>query len=170
MERVHWSFRIQVTLALILALIMAFNSPGSELALAASNNNDVEWLGAGHLPGINICGDATYPYRNPTNPRANQAVTLRARSFKGDLTGITIWYTTNSAAAVEGDWTSVAAVWTNNWGGCGGLGDMDIWAGTIPAQTTQVWYKIAYTDGTDTDWHRGSGEGVTGMYDNEGGW
>ena len=142
-------------------------------ALAAGNDNDVEWNGTGHIPGKAVCDqEPAYFYRSPgSKPRLDLSVTMRARAYKGDLTGVTIWYTANDSAAVQGDWSSVAASWEVNWLGCGGLGDMDIYRGTIPFQDVpRVWYKIEYIDGTDHDWRRGSGEGITGFYDDDGGW
>lgn len=141
-------------------------------ALAAGNDNNVEWNGTGHIPGSNICGDANFPYRYPAGrPLLGQAVTINARVYYHDLTGMTIWYTTNAAATLQSHWVSVAAPWEANWWGCGGAGDMDIYQGTIPAvEAPRVWYKIEYIDGTDSDWRRGSGEGGTGMYDDDGGW
>ncbi len=143
-------------------------------ALAASNDNNVEWNGTGHTLNTNICGDVNYPYRNPAGtPASGQDVIVRARAYWQDLTGMTIWYTTNAAAAVQGDWSSVAATWEANWWNCGGIEteDMDIYKGTIPGQSApRVWYKIEYIDGTDHDWRRGRGEGANEFYDDDGGW
>jgi len=156
-----WYFLTAVALLVVLPLAV----------YAASNDNNVEWNGTGHIPGNNICGDSNFPYRNPLN-NTNQAVTIRARVYKGDVTAITVWYTTNSSASQQAHWSSVSGSWTNNWNNCGGItnNDMDIWKATIPAQSGTVYYKIAITDGTDTDWQRASGEGGTGMYSDDGGW
>ncbi len=137
---------------------------------AATADNNVEWNGAGHIPGNNICGDINFPYRSPLAPSSAQTVTVLARSYYQDLTGLTLYYTTNSAAALGSDWSTVSATWTANWFDCGGdpNADMDIWTATIPVKNQQVWYKFAYTDGTDTDWLLSSSEGT--LSDGDGGW
>ena len=157
------AFRITFTFAIVL-LLFALLPAGS--AQAAGNDNNVEWDGAGHLPGSNVCGQEGLDYRYPpANPSAAQSVVVRERSYQFDLTGVTLYYTTNPGASVAGDWTAVALSWETN---CG-VG-MDSWIATIPAQATQVWYKFALTDGTDTDWVRTSGEGAAAVAEDEGGW
>lgn len=146
---------------LALSVLISLALPNGRAAAA----DDVQWDGAGHIPGSNVCGDTNYPYRNPQNPRADQSVTIRERSYQFDLTAVTVWYTTNSSASAQGDWSSVSTSWQAN---CGS--SYDVWTATIPAQTTQVWYKIALTDGTDTDWQRTSGEGSGSVSEDEGGW
>ena len=160
--------RLMCLSAVVLGLMFALISP----VWAASNDNTVEWDGTGHYPALTICGDITYPYRNPVNPRADQSVAILARSYWLDLTDVTVWYTTNTGATEQDQWSPVTANWIANWWNCTGEDewDMDIWRAVIPAQASQVWYKIAYTDGTDTDWRRDADEGADGMYDGDGGW
>ncbi|MBN2149132.1 MAG: tandem-95 repeat protein [Anaerolineales bacterium] len=155
--------RIGLMLGLII-LLVGFMPTGT--ALAATNDNTVQWDGAGHAPGSNVCGEEALNYRYPpANPSLTQSVVVRARSYQFDLTGITLYYTINASAAVQGDWTAAALTWEAN---CGS--GMDSWKVNVPAQATQVWYKFAYTDGTDTDWVRASGEGAAAVSEDEGGW
>jgi VCBS repeat-containing protein len=157
------NFRFFATLVVVILLVGLIPT---SIAKAASHDNYVEWDGAGHLPGGNVCGVEALNYRYPpAYPSITQNVMVRARSNQTDLTGVTIWYTRNPSAAVQGDWSSVSASWETN---CGVT--YDSWVATIPAWTNQVWYKFAYTDGTDTDWVRTSGEGAGVVSEDEGGW
>jgi VCBS repeat-containing protein len=157
------NFRFFATLAVVILLVGLIPTGTVK---AASHDNNVEWDGAGHLPGSNVCGAEALNYRYPpAYPSTTQSVVVRARSYQTDLTGVTLWYTTNPSAAVQGDWNSVSASWEAS---CGA--GMDSWRATIPAKTTQVWYKFAYTDGSDTDWVRTSGEGAAAVSEDEGGW
>jgi hypothetical protein len=99
-------------LGTLLAVILIIGFMPTITAQAASNDDNVEWSGAGHLPGSNVCGIEALNYRYPpANPSSAQSVVVRARSYQFDLTGITLWYTTNPSAAVQGDWASVGMVW-----------------------------------------------------------
>ncbi len=130
---------------------------------AADNDNTVEFEGLGHvpIPDRYICEEESYPYRDPINPRADQSIIIRARSFTQDLTSVTIWYTTDANATEQSQWSSITtAVTETTWLDCmdDPAWDMDIWRIEIPAQTSRVWYQIAYTDGTVALWQRASGE------------
>ncbi len=159
--------RILIILALV---VLSFGMLPAGSVQAATFDNDVEWNGIGHLPGSDICSNDGYPYRwpYPTSPAHN--VVIRARAYMDDLTSVDVWYTTNASASTSGEWTRVGAGWLPIFGGCGGLGNMFVWSANIPIQPSQVWYKIALTDGTDTDWILWAGEGSGTVSDGDGGW
>ncbi|CAG0936281.1 Neopullulanase 1 [Thermoflexales bacterium] len=162
---------------LVLVLITALGLLGSvpQVTWAASHDNVVEVEGLGHEPLFDryICEDESYPYRDPLNPRADQSIVIRMRSFTQDLTSVTLWYTTAATATEQSEWTSVTtAVSETTWLNCEDKPgwNMDGWSVVIPAQTSLVWYKIAYTDGTQTLWQRESGESDPEIFGADGGW
>jgi hypothetical protein len=129
----------------------------------------VDVIGLAHLPEFNryVCDDSSYPYRYPLNPRADQDVTIRARGSTGNLTGVVIWYTTNSAAFTITQWMSVTAGVDGIWANCEDDPGwaIDSWRAVIPAQSSQVWYQIDYTDGTKTLWQQDPGESALDIFD-----
>ena len=101
------------------------------LALAASQDNNVEWNGASHAPIFE---------RSPLCPVDNESFAVRFQTYTGDLTAANVVYTDGSTA-------SVAASVVNQ------RGPYDIWEATIPASAnSQVRYHIELIDGTDTDY------------------
>jgi hypothetical protein len=154
------------TLALALIVVLGLAGP----VLAASIDDIVEWNGTGHLLGANVCGDSNYPYRSPITPNADQSAIIRVRSYSGDLTSVTVWYTTDASALDSSDWTTISASQDASPSGCGVLGAMDSWVATIPDHPYRVWYKIRYVDGTSNAWQRGSGEAGVGVFNDDGGW
>ncbi|HTP11479.1 MAG TPA: hypothetical protein VMP08_24670, partial [Anaerolineae bacterium] len=134
------------------------------------NDDSVELGGTGHYPPGAACNLPAYPYRNPLQPRADQSVIIRAKSYEQDLTDLTVWYTTNAGATAQDQWLSLSASVEVTVTNCNGQDPTDIWWATIPAQASRVWYKIAYTDGSDTQWQLSPGQGGGGVVDNDGGW
>jgi hypothetical protein len=144
----------------VLGLTIAAVSP-----VRAVMPDEVDSNGLAHLPEFNryVCDVTSHPYRYPLNPRADQDVAIRARGSTGNLTGVIIWYATNAEAFTITQWMSVTASVDGTWPNCEDtLGwAADSWRAVIPAQSSQVWYQIAYTDGNETLWQRDSGEGST---------
>lgn len=138
-------------------------------ALAAGNDNNIEWNGLGHAPGLQLCDDAARQYRAPENPRADQAVDVRATAYPLDLTAVNVWYTANVTAAAQSDWTALSAAYEAGDVVCS-RGAVAPWKASIPAIGSRVWYKIEYIDGTDSDWQRAAGEGAAPISEDEGGW
>lgn len=153
-------------IVIISAVVLVLTIVAALPVWAAYNDNKVEFEGLGHVPLFEryVCEDELYPYRDPLDPRADQGITIRARSFMDDLTDVTVWYTTNGDADQQSQWLSVTVTSPETtWFDCMGDSnwDMDIWRIEIPAQTSPVWYQIAYTDVyTDgqTLWQRAPGE------------
>ncbi len=116
-------------------------------ALAAGNDNNIEWNGLGHAPGLQLCDDAARQYRAPENPRADQAVDVRATAYPLDLTAVNVWYTANVTAAAQSDWTALSAAYEAGDVVCS-RGAVAPWKASIPATGSRVWYKIEYIDGT----------------------
>ncbi len=160
------------TAALLLAaaLLLTLVAP----VMAAGNDNNVEWNGLGHLgqppaPVWQLCDDSSRLYRQPGNPRADQAVNVRATAYPLDLTSLNVWYTTNAAATAQADWTALPAAYEAGDVLCS-RGTVAPWKATIPATGQQVWYKIQYVDGSSVAWQRQPGEGAAPISNSDGGW
>lgn len=147
-------------------LLLALVAP----VFAAGNDNNVEWNGLGHAPAPpwQVC-DSARLYRSPGNPRADQAVDIRATAYPLDLTAINVWYTSKDTASTQSDWTAVSANYETPDVLCS-RGTVAPWKATIPATGQKVWYKIEYIDGADSDWQLASGEGAGPISDGDGGW
>lgn len=131
-------------LAVLVALLLVLGWAGT--ALAATNDNNVEWDG--------LFSDQTALYMSPVEPTATQAVTVKLRTFKGDITSANIKYYNEADGKFY--WESMS--WVAN----DATGVFDFWQGTIPASVSRKWYRFQVNDGTDTDWL--NAQGVT---DNE---
>ncbi len=126
---------------LLVALVMAAQAPWR--ARAATNDNNVEWYGLGHNSRDSF-------YRNPSMAvPTGQAVRLRLRVYRYDITGATIrvW---NSAAGRE---ELYSMSWVTN------DATYDYWEATIPAQSvpTVLWYHFRIYDGNAVAYYADDG-------------
>ncbi len=106
----------------------------------ASNDNNVEWEGLAHDPSATVEGTSqTYLYLDYAN---NQTV-FWVRTYKGDVTGITVrmWY--NSSEHL------LSMSWDHN--SADGV-TYDYWKAVLPKQSQLIYYHFRVTDGTDTDY------------------
>lgn len=132
--RVHgWSA------VLCMSLLCAI--PWSGAALAASNDNNVEWNGLFHDQGP--------LYDNYPEPTATQAVTLTFRTFKGDITSANIKYYDSA----DGQFHWVPMHWVSS----DATGVFDFWQGTVPASGSEKYYRFQINDGSATAWYNAAG-------------
>lgn len=127
------------TLAVALALCCAALPYGR--AQAASNDNNVEWAGLFHDQGP--------LYDSVPEPTSSQAVTLTFRTYKGDITSANIKYYDSADGAFH--W--VAMHWVSN----DATGNFDYWQGTVPASSSEKYYRFQINDGTATAWYNAAG-------------
>lgn len=107
----------------------------------ASNDNNVEWYG--------LFSDQTALFMDPVEPTATQAVSVRLRTFRGDITSANIKYFDEA----DGQFYWVPMSWVAN----DVTGVFDYWQGTIPASPSRKWYRFQVNDGTDTVWLNAQG-------------
>ena len=113
-------------------------------ALAADADGVVEWEGLSHI---------AFHDRAPRVPMNGESFTVRFQSYRGDLT----------SAAVE--WDDGAASGSAPASVVASRGPYDIWEATVPATASPTMaYRVAATDGADTDYLNASGasDGPTG--------
>lgn len=131
----------RLPLALCLALTLSGASLWSGAARAASNDNNVEWAGLFHDQGP--------LYDSAPEPTAGTPVTLTFRTFKGDITSANIKYYDSA----DGQYHWAAMHWTAN----DATGTYDLWQGTIPASSSEKYYRFQINDGTATAWYNAAG-------------
>jgi 1,4-alpha-glucan branching enzyme len=130
----------------LLALLLAALSPA--IALAAGQDNNVEWAGLSHV---------AWQDRRPLCPVANEAFTVRFQTWTNDLTSARVSVTDGGAPF----WVNAAKIGTR--------GPYDIWEASIPATATSTpSYWIELSDGTDSDYL--SVGGVSDGTPVDGGW
>ncbi|MGG2066979.1 glycoside hydrolase family 13 protein [Bacillus sp. S14(2024)] len=116
-------------------------TPSASLAYAATNDNNVEWNGLFHDQGP--------VYDSVPEPTSVQSVTLKFRTFKGDTTGVNIKY----YDAADGMFHVIPMSWMSN----DATGTFDYWQGTIPASSSQKYYRFQITDGSSSVWYNANG-------------
>lgn len=131
----------RLPLALCMALALSGTSLWSAAACAASNDNNVEWAGLFHDQGT--------LYDSAPEPAASTPVTLTFRTFKGDITSANIKY--YDSADSQFHW--VAMHWVAN----DATGVYDLWQGTIPASSSEKYYRFQINDGSATAWYNAAG-------------
>src|SRR5574337_1440043 len=110
-------------------------------AQAASNDNNVEWNGLFHDQGP--------LFDSAPEPTATQAVTLTLRTFKGDITSANIKY--YDSADSQFHWVPM------HWAANDATGSFDLWQGTVPASTSEKYYRFQINDGSKTVWYDAQG-------------
>ncbi|MGB8956933.1 MAG: glycoside hydrolase family 13 protein [Tumebacillaceae bacterium] len=122
------------------ALIVPF-LPGGGVALAAANDNNVEWNGLFHDQGP--------VFDSAPEPTSTQAVTLKFRVYKGDISSANIKYYDSA----DGQFKWVAMSWAAN----DATGTYDYWQGTIPASASAKYYRFQLNDGSASAWYNAAG-------------
>ncbi|GFP21849.1 alpha-glucosidase [Candidatus Hakubella thermalkaliphila] len=126
-------------LAVLVGLLLVLG--WADTALAATNDNNVEWFG--------LFSDQTALYMSPVEPTATQPVTVRVRTFRGDITSANIKYFDQA----DGRFHWVPMRWVAN----DVTGVFDFWQGTIPASASRKWYRFQINDGLATAWLNAQG-------------
>lgn len=125
----HSSRRILATSVLLVSSLLVLTSgvaPGTSawlhlgapsIAHAASNDNNGEWDG--------LYSDQSALYMNPTQPGSGNAVTVKLRTFTGDITSANVTYYDTACSCYN--WAGMS------WASHDVTGTFDIWQATIPA-------------------------------------
>lgn len=114
---------------------------GAGRAQACSNDNNVEWN--------YLFSDQGPMYDSAPEPTTSQSVTLTLRTCKGDITSANIKYYDTANSAFH--W--VAMHWTSN----DPTGTFDYWRGTVPASSSEKYYRFQINDGSATAWLNAAG-------------
>lgn len=125
-----WSSKLRTILSICVLICLA------NFALAASNDNNVEWNG--------IFADQSALYMVPVEPSGSDAVLLTLRVFKLDITSANIKY--YDTADSNFHWVPLS--WNRN----DVTGTFDFWQGTIPASASIKYYRFQINDGSSTAW------------------
>ena len=145
-DKKKWSKMKVFVFMMVLAIAIMYTWPSSFIvAHAASNDNNVEWNGLFHDQGP--------VYDSNAEPTSTNAVTLTFRTFKGDITSANIKYYDSADSAFH----LVAMHWTSN----DATGTFDYWQGTIPASSSEKYYRFQINDGTATAWYNADGPSST---------
>jgi glycosidase len=134
--------------ALILIVFLFGIASRSFIALAAqaANDNNIWWDGVFHYQdGIHM---------NPLFPTVNESVTVMLRVNRDDITAARIRYWAGAEYFVD-------MVWDHN------DAEYSYWKGTIPASTTQAYYRFKLIDGTDVDWYSSKGMSDEAPFDRD---
>lgn len=144
-KRKSASLKILLVLV-ILSFSLYYSLPASlQVARAATNDNNVEWNGLFHDQGP--------LYDSIAEPSSTDSVTLTFRTFKGDITSANIKYYDTADSAFH--WVSM------HWASNDPTGTFDYWQGTVPASSSEKYYRFQINDGTATAWYNANGPSST---------
>jgi alpha-glucosidase len=115
--------------------------PQPPQAQTCSNDNNVE--------SSYLFSDQGPMYDSAPEPAATTPVTLTLRTCKGDITSANIKYYDTADDAFH----LVAMQWVSN----DPTGTFDYWQGTVPASSSEKYYRFQINDGTATAWLNAGG-------------
>jgi len=108
---------------------------------ACSHDNNVEWN--------YLFSDQGPMYDSNPEPTATTPVTVTLRTCKSDITSANVKYYDTAGDSYH--WVSM--VWVSN----DPTGTFDYWHGTIPASSSEKYYRFQINDGTATAWLNAAG-------------
>ena len=108
---------------------------------ACSADNNVAWK--------YLFSDQGPLFDSNPEPTATTSVTVKLRTCKSDITSANIKY--YDTADISYHWVSM--VWVSN----DPTGKFDYWQGTIPASSSEKYYRFQINDGTATAWLNAAG-------------
>ena len=126
---------------LIHALFAAALLCGWGRAHACSNDNNVEWN--------YLFSDQGPMFDSNPEPTAGTAVTVTLRTCKSDISSANVKYYDSA----DSNYHWVSMVWVSN----DPTGTFDYWQGTIPASSSEKYYRFQINDGTATAWLNAAG-------------
>ena len=135
------SRRLRRVPLLMYALFAATLLCGWGRAHACSNDNNVEWS--------YLFSDQGPMFDSNPEPTATTAVTVKLRTCKGDITSANVKYYDSADSSYH--WVSM--VWVSN----DPTGTFDYWQGTIPASSSEKYYRFQINDGSATAWLNAAG-------------
>jgi alpha-glucosidase len=134
----RWLRRVPLALCILLGGALLC---GAGRAQACSNDNNVEW---GYL-----FSDQGPMFDSNPEPTATTSVTVTLRTCKADITSANVKYYDTADSSYH--WVSM--VWVSN----DPTGTFDYWSGTIPASSSEKYYRFQINDGTATAWLNAGG-------------
>ena len=126
---------------LMYALLAAALLCGWGRAHACSNDNNVEWN--------YLFSDQGPMFDSNPEPTATTSVTVTLRTCKSDITSANVKYYDSA----DGLYHWVSMVWVSN----DPTGTFDYWSGSIPASSSEKYYRFQINDGTSTAWLNAAG-------------
>jgi alpha-glucosidase len=114
---------------------------GAGRAQACSNDNNVEWN--------YLFSDQGPMFDSNPEPTSTTPVTVTLRTCKGDITSANIKYYDTA----DGNFHWVPMAWVSN----DPTGTFDYWQGTIPASSSEKYYRFQINDGSATAWLNAAG-------------
>jgi alpha-glucosidase len=114
---------------------------GAGRAQACSNDNNVEWN--------YLFSDQGPMFDSNPEPTSTTSVTVTLRTCKGDISSANVKYYDTADDSYH--WVSM--VWVSN----DPTGTFDYWSGTIPASSSEKYYRFQINDGTATAWLNAAG-------------
>src|SRR5690242_12053421 len=133
--------RLRRTPFLMCAMFAAALLCGWGRAHACSNDNNVEWN--------YLFSDQGPMFDSNAEPTSTQSVTVTLRTCKGDITSANVKYYDTADSSFH--WVSM--VWVSN----DPTGTFDYWSGTIPASSSEKYYRFQINDGTASAWLNAAG-------------
>ena len=114
---------------------------GAGRVQACTKDNNVEWN--------SLFSDQGTMYDSNPEPIATSPVTLKLRTCKADITGASIKYYDTA----DNSFHWIPMHWVSN----DPTGTFDYWQGTIPASSSEKYYRFQINDGTATAWLNAAG-------------
>lgn len=127
--------------SLVCALFAAALLCGWGRAHACTNDNNVEWN--------YLFSDQGPMFDSAPEPTATTPVTVTLRTCKGDITSANVKYYDTADSSFH--WVSMH--WVSN----DPTGTFDYWQGTIPASSSEKYYRFQINDGSATAWLNAAG-------------
>ncbi|MDE2451485.1 MAG: glycoside hydrolase family 13 protein [Gammaproteobacteria bacterium] len=134
----RWLLRAPLALCILLGGALLC---GAGRAQACANDNNVEWN--------YLFSDQGPMFDSNPEPTSTTPVTVTLRTCKGDITSANVKY--YDTADSLSHWVSM--VWVSN----DPTGTFDYWSGTIPASSSEKYYRFQINDGTATAWLNAAG-------------
>jgi alpha-glucosidase len=132
---------VAVALASCATIIHQPQLHGASRAQACSHDNNVEW--------DYLFSDQGPMYDSTLEPTAADSVTVTLRTCKGDITTANVKYYDTADSSFH--WVSM--VWVAN----DPTGTFDYWSGTVPASSSEKYYRFQINDGSASVWLNAAG-------------
>ncbi len=137
-QRDRWLQRTPLLTGILLVGVLLC---GAHRAQACSNDNNVEWN--------YLFSDQGPMFDSNPEPTPTTSVTVTLRTCKSDITSANVKYYDTGDSSYH--WVSM--VWVSN----DPTGTFDYWQATIPASSSEKYYRFQINDGSATAWLNAAG-------------
>jgi alpha-glucosidase len=138
-QRGHWLHQPLVLKCILLCAALLCGVGRAQAA--CSNDNNVEWN--------YLFSDQGPMFDNNPEPTTTTSVTVTLRTCKSDITSANVKYYDTADSSYH--W--IPMVWVSN----DPTGTFDNWQGTIPASSSEKYYRFQINDGSATAWLNAAG-------------